>query len=81
MKIIPFCQNRSTINETRWQPAAARNVKSDNNLNEWMFNGVVVDDEIEEVGDKRSVECLLMMSGECGGHGVRSAACMHFRRI
>ena len=39
-----------------------------------MFDGVIVDNEIEGVGDKREVKCSPVVSSECGGHGGRSAA-------
>ena len=56
----------------------AKNVSNDQNVNELMFDGVVIEEEIEGVGEGRTiVPPSPTASGEHGGR-LAAAACMRF---
>ena len=63
VKLYRFCQIRSNMNETRWQPPWANMRKYDNNVNESMLDGVVLDDEIES---HWGTDSRMSVSGEHG---------------
>ena len=48
-------------------------------VNEWKFDGIVIDDKIEGVSEEQKVACPPTVSIERGGHGRLSAAavCVH----
>ena len=52
----------------------AAECKTNTKVNKSKFEGVVIDDEIEEVGDGQTVACPSVVSIEQGGHGRRSPA-------
>ena len=51
--------------------------KYDNNVNDSMFDGVIVDDKIEGVGEGWTVECSPVASVERGNRDGRLAAGTH----
>ena len=62
LKVSLFCQNRSVVLSQMKQIWWLKIQKSDNTINESTFDGLFVDDEIDGVGNRWAVKCLLDVS-------------------